>query len=761
MIKRVISIHRIGRFKEYQRPNGFPDFEKHTLVYSENARGKSTLACILRSLATGDCAPLIAKKTFGVSDASVIELLHEKGASKFDGATWNRLFSDIEVFDSTFVNNHVYSGATVEHEHKKRLHQFAIGSESVELAKEVVRLDGVGRALAAKISSAETEVEKHVVGTITVAKFLNLPTEENVDAKIQSSESRIAALEKAVDIGKQAFLAKISIPSTDGAIEALLSKTLETVSKQAEEATKQHVLAHLDDDGERWLKDGVEYLKGDACPFCGQAVAGLAIISSFKAYFDEAYADLKTEIATQSLSVTKSLSDASGVTLEQTVQTNDARCGFWKQYIPAEMPMVDAAAWKTVITECREAYLEHLERKQASPLEATDIRHELTEAVASLTTALEESGKYNAAVGTINEAITAKKKEVTTANLGIERLNLQNLKNAKVRHTEPVSILCEKLIKLNEEKEKVDGEKKTARDDLNDKTKALLKTYESRIKHHLGNFGATFSIAEVAQSNVGGQPSSSYQLVVEGCKVNLGDSKTPANEPCFKSVLSDGDKSTLAFAFFLARLDRDPNLKDKVVVFDDPISSLDGHRKHCTQQEICNIGRKAKQVIVCSHDPFFLRSIWDACPEKELLALHLVSDGGSSRFERWEIETATLSEFFKGCRMLKDVAAGKKPADPRNVLMMIRVVLEGHLRLRFPDSFRDDEWLGNFVEKITAADVSNPLVQVQPKLQELRDLKDYCKGSHHSSFGLAGLEPINEVTLQAYCHRAMQFILWA
>jgi wobble nucleotide-excising tRNase len=53
----------------------------------------------------------------------------------------------------------------------------------------------------------------------------------------------------------------------------------------------------------------------------------------------------------------------------------------------------------------------------------------------------------------------------------------------------------------------------------------------------------------------------------------------PGSPVVFDSALSLGDKSALAFAFFLARLENDPKRFEQIVVFDDPLSSLDSCRR--------------------------------------------------------------------------------------------------------------------------------------------------------------------------------------
>ena len=124
-------------------------------------------------------------------------------------------------------------------------------------------------------------------------------------------------------------------------------------------------------------------------------------------------------------------------------------------------------------------------------------------------------------------------------------------------------------------------------------------------------FAAGFRIGGTERSYVGGKPSSNYKILINSVSVELGDDRTPVNVPSFRNTLSAGDRSTLALALFIAQLERDPNLKDKIVVLDDPLTSQDRSRRTATQTIICNLAKEVKQVFVLSHDPYFLRALWD------------------------------------------------------------------------------------------------------------------------------------------------------
>src|SRR5205085_2398910 len=90
------------------------------------------------------------------------------------------------------------------------------------------------------------------------------------------------------------------------------------------------------------------------------------------------------------------------------------------------------------------------------------------------------------------------------------------------------------------------------------------------------------------------------------------DGTTPeSGKPSFRTTLSSGDRSTLALAFFFASLDHDPDLAARIVVIDDPITSLDDHRSLTTGHEIRRLVQRTSQVIILCHSKPFLCRLWE------------------------------------------------------------------------------------------------------------------------------------------------------
>ena len=178
-----------------------------------------------------------------------------------------------------------------------------------------------------------------------------------------------------------------------------------------------------------------------------------------------------------------------------------------------------------------------------------------------------------------------------------------------------------------QDKAVIDAQKDTVRAQLNTHTATVATPYQTRINELLDDFNAGFTIDHTQHSYTGGVATLSYQLVINKKAVDVGIGNTPHSQPSFRNTLSAGDRSTLALAFFIAHLERDSNLAQTIVVFDDPFNSQDAFRRKQTVHEIMKIGRKCAQVIVLSHDPTFLKQIWEKCETANRASIGIIDYG--------------------------------------------------------------------------------------------------------------------------------------
>ncbi|HYA44213.1 MAG TPA: hypothetical protein VED59_01295, partial [Acidimicrobiales bacterium] len=106
----------------------------YNLIFAENGRGKTTLCAVLRSLQSGDPAHVFGRTTLGARGAPEIRVLLDCGTATFSTGAWSATVPDLAIFDSTFVSENVYSGDTVDLDHKRNLYRVIVGKQGVDLA---------------------------------------------------------------------------------------------------------------------------------------------------------------------------------------------------------------------------------------------------------------------------------------------------------------------------------------------------------------------------------------------------------------------------------------------------------------------------------------------------------------------------------------------------------------------------------------------------------------------------------------------------
>jgi len=273
------------------------------------------------------------------------------------------------------------------------------------------------------------------------------------------------------------------------------------------------------------------------------------------------------------------------------------------------------------------------------------------------------------------------------------------------------------------------------RDELDSYTSEILAKYGKNLNQHLKRMGVDFRIKiENKAAFAGGRPSLEYYLCLRDHPIQLGRPSEMNEMPSFRTVLSEGDKSTLAFALFLARLDLDPHIDQKIIVFDDPITSLDAHRQSQTVYRINAIAKKARQVIVLTHDLLFARRLWHECPDKsELKEFKIKRTKQGSSIVCWNLERETQGEYYQNYFTLADYLDYEYDGELLPVVRCIRPILEANFRLRWPKEFHSKMCLGDFIESIRESEPGSPLYSLLWLVDEMSDINSYCRRYHHSN----------------------------
>ncbi len=764
MVEKIIQIKNVGRFRNYSA-NGDVAFRKMTLVYAENGRGKTTLCAILRSLQNGQAEFISERKTLATADSEFVHIRINGTDYKFINNTWTATHSDVVIFDPVFVNDNVYSGDYVEHDHKKNLYHLIVGAQGVQLAKQIEGLDSEIREANADLRSRKDAVSKNIPTSITFEDYLQWRAIQDIDSQIKQKTDELTkrqlVLIKVGEIRSKNLFQKIYFPALPNDFTSILAKQLADVTADAEVKVRQQIAQHqMGHQGESWLAQGLTYVNSDNCPFCEQNIKANGLIVAYRSHFNEAYKNLKQEVAQLGQRVNSAVGELAIFNVQQMISGNQTLAEFWKQFIAVDLPDIPFSDVQQKYTALRESCLTLAKKKQDNPTESVVLDHAFTIVLQEVEALRQILERYNTNVDRLNNLVNEQKSSAQRqTDLTALKNELAQLQAKRQRFEVEVTQACQAYQDVVRAKTVLEQRKDTLRQQLDQHCQNILQIYEHSINEFLDQFSAGFRITNTRHLYTGGTPSSQYQIMINDTTVDLGDSRTQPGTPCFKTTLSSGDRSALALAFFLAVMKQDENIGQKIIVFDDPFTSLDRFRRTCTQQLIQRLFDPAKQVIVLSHDPHFLKLLWDGCPSATInvKTLQMSKTADTTIIGEWDVIIETQSTYLKNYSTLLNFYRERK-GGPRAVAMAIRPFLEGMLRSHFPGHFQEDEWLGDFIRKIRGADSTNGLQHAQADLNELDAINGYSKKYHHEQNSNADSEPINDDELHGYVKRTMKLV---
>jgi wobble nucleotide-excising tRNase len=756
MLQRIITIRNVGRFKNCAA-SGDVTFRRYTLVFAENARGKTTLCDILRSLFTNTPAIVIGRTTLGSPDPPEIQLLTANGNIAFRNGAWTAAYPDIAVFDGTYVRENVFAGDAVDVEHRRNLYRVIIGAQGVALAASLDDLDNQIKAKNAEIRDNRAQMQRHMAQGMTVEAFIALAQDPEIDARIAAKEQELQAARQADQLQQKAALSALTVPVFPAAFAELLAKTFANVAADAERRVSEHIARHrMQTRGETWITEGLQYIAEDSCPFCSQRLEGVGLIQDYRSFFSREYHALRQEVTGLKRQVDAAIGERAAAALEQTVLQNGNAAESWRRYCElAATELPESGRIGDVMGALRESAQALLDVKAGTPLDTVAPDDRFTQALGAFESLRTSFGTYNATVATANAVITARKRQAQAANVRDVESALARLKAQKARHTADVQALCDTDARLQAGKTTLEGDKATARQQLDAHTQHVITQYGQHINWYLERINASFRITTPTHTYRGGPPSTSYQIVINHNAVDLGDPATPPDRPSFKNTLSGGDRSTLALAFFFAQLEQDASRANKVVVFDDPFGSQDGFRRNHTVNQIYKCGQNCAQVVVLSHDPGFLHLLWErvAPADRKSLCMARIGEENTTIAE-WDIERAVQARYLADLGTLQRFFSDGE-GDPRDVIQKIRPALEAYCRNLYPTQFGEQETMGSIVGKIRDAGAAHPLSSIVDYLDELNI---YCRRYHHGENPNAATEPVDDAELQGYVRRTLKLV---
>lgn len=745
MLHRFRSVEEIGRFAKLTHKA--EAFTRLSLIFARNGYGKSTLCSILRSAADGSPHPITARKRLGAINDSRVDSLWASGATiAYSAGTWNACPGRVHIFDLEYVSKNLHLGDSVTRENKRSLLPIVLGDEGVALAEKVNGLDSEQR---------DVDDSKKAQGKIILARCKGLIPNDLLgfcQADIpEDLEARTVAQAQKLELARQAAVVKqkrnppaLALGSLAQA-EAILAEGLEGVGEAATTLVQQHLTRQaLGDRGQGWLEYGAGHSAGLECPYCGQDTTHVPLVAAYRTYFSDAFKALQSRID----QLDCELDALSPARFNEHLMTNDADFAYWSKL--CEIPTApglsenESSAIMAALTRLKSLVV----AKRKNPLEPIALGSDAE----PIRDSLKLLSIYNERVAACGAVIDRARDETANADVPRAEANLAKWLAMAEKLNEPVKSAVADFLSAEVRLAAIKAEKAEAQNALKAYTTTTMAARQTAVNDILSDFGASFRVVDAKTSFVGREPNTEFAIELGTHRIKAAEKSE--TEPSFKTVLSAGDKSTLALAFFLAQIDADPALADAVVVFDDPFSSQDMDRQFQTTSYIRSLSGKACQTIVLSHDPRFLQLIEKNADNSHTRTFQLqCSDAGIGALAAWSSTDELKSLYLQQHEMIREYATHQtllKQQTLNTIHQAIRPFLEDYLRLRFPGRFGDQAYIFEMANAIKGAGDSDPMAGA---VSDLFALNEYTRPNMHGG----GTTPAPG-ELRAHCKKVIAIV---
>ena len=762
LLRKVEHVQNIGRFQQC-KSIAHATFDTCTLVFGENGWGKSTLADLLRSLTTNNPDIVVGRKTLaGGPEQKAVLRFGDKNVV-FVNSVWKGIRPVIAVYDSVFVNENVFSGDVVTHEHLQNQYGMVVGEEGVRRVQRIVELDNENRDNNRQLQVVNEEIDSIVKAVdpegMTSKEFLALAAIADVDSKIEAKEKQVYRANRAKELKGVVEPRVLPVPTETEEFRKSLYSTIEGIAEGAAEAVRVHIGKHKDKcrNGamahESWLESGTTFADGDECAFCGQSLDDRTLVDSYAEFFSDAYKARAVDVKTKRDTLGEYEKGEYRRRAEEIVGLNETQCVYWKEAGQIEVPELEGV----------EEAIEGME-SVAQQLDAVFVEKQgnLTEAmtgsdVEAAITAWDECRKKIVRLNGVIESHVAKiktlKESIDETELPWLEIELKRLQAAKRRHEGETIAVIEKLEGHEATKERVAEEKFKEKEELNKHGCLIMKTLGTTINSYLDRLNAGFKIDYREPNYQGKEPAASYQILINDVPVSPRSASETLAKASFRNTLSAGDKSTLALALFLAKLNSDPALGETIVVLDDPFTSLDNFRRQFTAIEIRKLCSLAAQTIVLSHDKNFLRLLWEKIDQSTIQCVAIQSGApGMTTIAPYNIKSETQPRHITERVKIEEFVEGESHK-VGYIKTRLRTVCEDFYRRGDPGLFPEAASLGNIIRLLEEEAPENH--PYKGGIEDLRDINEYSRGEHHAEIEGDPSGESSDEELKGFCRRVL------
>ncbi|WP_395625045.1 AAA family ATPase [Thermomonas sp.] len=569
-VNQVDSISGLGVFKNYSWPSTLTSFSKRNLFYGWNYCGKTTLSRVFRSFELGDLSKLPNGSKFSIT-------IDGKKLTQLDVGT--DLPAVFRVFNADFVESNLLWGGGAQP-------LLIIGADSIAIEEELqaVRLSSsrldrwrgeIGRRYSASENdrdNALSTIAQHVKQTVKLSVFNRAPHLADV----------LRAHRVDIDAGilDQASLAKwqsIHTAEAKRPIQPILEPSL-LVDQQGvyalfeRTASRDAIQALVESPAlENWVRQGVDlHSSSSDCAFCGSLISQDRL-NALKGHFSIAVTNL-----------IRDLDVADRVFGEQPVLELPSVSDFYED-LQIKFNEVNLSLTRLIARR-------HFRVKEIrAELESKKARVE-----ESYTLLSRPINKLGAAIvrriRTLNEFIAEHNERVFAGQRA-----KQEAESKLISHYSCSGYKTHELARLIRDVAFLEG------------WRSRSDKYAERISKRIRRLNS-----DLASASIGADRVNTYIRLYFGSDrlrvMSVEGRYKVHREDSIASTLSEGEKTAISFAYFMARLEEDGLDNSKLVVYiDDPISSLDANHVFNTFSIIRSKLSGVAQLFVSTHNYEFFR----------------------------------------------------------------------------------------------------------------------------------------------------------
>lgn len=590
MIRKILKLKNFGIFLDFNWKTELPDFKKFNLIYGWNRSGKTTISRIFAS-----CEK---KCTY---DEKLFKQYPENGEFEietYDGITVKNTnlanhFLPIKVFNKDFIEDNIsYDPSNQckpivyisegDIESKKRLDQLKQENITLSRTYEQAKKD---RETKESIKNSFLTSLGREIANILFDKTYNKKKAENriIDIGIDNFANYILSDEdkkkyetiSRSEAGKpQSILSEFILSiSVDGEIINSLQKLFEKITTLLSKQVISEILDRLkeDQDINNWVKQGFDLHKKkketEKCLFC-QNTLDKDFLDRLSRHFSKEYEDMQSAIKRLESEILK-------IKRQEILTKNDDLYPDLKNSYTSKAEELNEVI-KKINTWIDEA-IKILQKKYDNPLINVSSPLQPEDFLSS----------YNRVIREINEIIKRHNEKVTNHQLEVsnarEKLELHTIANAL----------------LEENYKKIITDLKEAAENEN---KALNKFKENKYKienleRQTSNIGKAINLINKYLEEFFGRKEIELSLDDNKKGYSIKRYGRPAKN------LSEGEKTAIAFSYFVVKVGEGEFDKSKGIIFiDDPISSFDSNFIYHCFSMINTHFREVGQLFISTHN---------------------------------------------------------------------------------------------------------------------------------------------------------------